>query len=373
MTPQIAQRALEPASVRRRPSLRVAVFSYGLPRVGEKRGGGDRVAHDLADGLGRLGHQVTVWSYDPRPEGAAYEVRPLPWDRFCSSWFGRRVTLGYLGNLVAVVPDYSGFDAIITMGDSLLLPFKGKPVVRVMLGSALGEALSATSPWRFVMQVGVYAQELLTALTQRHTVGISRNTRRYNPFVRKVIPIGVDLTDFTPDPAAKTAHPSILFVGALSGRKRGALLLDWFRDEIRPRFPAARLEMVSPPGPAVEGVTYHTGISTEELAALYRSAWVYASPSSYEGFGLPYLEAMASGTPVVASPNPGSLEVMAGGDLGRVVSDDEFAGALAELLASAELRAKLAEAGLAGSARYSLDKTVRAYEDLLYSIVGRAQ
>ncbi len=46
-----------------------------------------------------------------------------------------------------------------------------------------------------------------------------------------------------------------------------------------------------------KGVTYVTGVPDTQLADLYRRAWVCASPSTYEGFGLPYLEAMACGTP----------------------------------------------------------------------------
>ena len=45
--------------------------------------------------------------------------------------------MGYLGNLLALLPDYRDFDAVIAHGDSLLLGFLGKPVLRVMHGSAL--------------------------------------------------------------------------------------------------------------------------------------------------------------------------------------------------------------------------------------------
>ena len=61
---------------------------------------------------------------------------------------------------------------ILTVGDSLLMPLLGKPLVRVMAGSALGEALSAKSPLRFLHQLGVYAQELASAATQRNCVGV---------------------------------------------------------------------------------------------------------------------------------------------------------------------------------------------------------
>lgn len=350
--------------------MKIAVFSYGLPVVGEKRGGIERVAHELSQALARRGHAVTVWTHDPRPEGAAYEVRPLPWKRFVGSWAGRRVTMGYLGNVLALLPRYREAEAVVAIGDSLLLPLLGKPLVRVMAGSALGEALSARTPWRFAMQAGVYAQELLTAVAQPGCVGISRNTRRYNPFVRRVIPLGVDTETFFPAPAGKTEAPSILFVGALEGRKRGGRLLEWFAESVRPRHPSASLMMVSALGPQMPGVTYHTGVGDRELAALYRRAWVYASPSSYEGFGLPYLEAMASGTPVVATPNPGSREVLGGGRYGRLVADEDFGPALAGLLGDEAARRELAARGLERARAFSIEAMVDGYEELLGELCG---
>jgi glycosyltransferase involved in cell wall biosynthesis len=187
--------------------MRLAVFSYGLPVPGEKRGGIERAAHSLAQGLAERGHGVVVFSHDPRPGGAAYDVRELPWQGFIKTWLGRRVTMGYLGNVMALLPDYREFDAIIAHGDSVLLPLTGKPIVRVMHGSAWGEAASATSLGRSLLQYGVYAQELLTALVESGTVAVSENTRYANPFIRHVIPNGVDTRLFQPLPREKTTEP----------------------------------------------------------------------------------------------------------------------------------------------------------------------
>ena len=350
--------------------LRIAMFSSGLPVAGQKRGGVDRIAHDLADGLARRGHAVTVWSFDPQPQDAAYDVRPLPGRRFANARGGRSLTSGYLGNLLALAPGYRDVDAIVAMGDSLFLPLAGKPLVRVMHGSALGEALSSRTPWRFVHQLGVYVQELVTGITQPGCVGVSESTRRYNPFVRRVIPNGVDTSVFRHEPVGKTREPSILFVGSLDGRKRGNLLLEWFERDVRSRLPTATLAMVSQSGPRAPGVTYHTGIDTEELAAMYRRAWVYATPSTYEGFGLPYLEAMASGTPVIATPNPGSREVLDGGRFGLLVEDAEFGRTLANLLEDADTRHNLARVGIERAQALSASVMVRRYEQLLYELCG---
>jgi glycosyltransferase involved in cell wall biosynthesis len=165
----------------------------------------------------------------------------------------------------------------------------------------------------------------------------------------------------------------VLFVGALTGRKRGMWMLQQFAALVRPRCPEAELHMVSEPGPAAAGVVYHTGISDDELAALYRRAWVFASPSLYEGFGLPYLEAMASGTPVVAVPNAGSREVLAAGAYGRLATDRDFGAAICELLLDPSARERAARAGLERAAELSLERTLDAYESLLQSMVMRGR
>jgi glycosyltransferase involved in cell wall biosynthesis len=344
------------------------MLSYGLPLPGEKRGGIERSAHTLAEGLARRDHDVVVFSHDPRPARASYRVRELPWKAFVETWAGRRVTMGYLGNVLMLLPDYHEFDVIITHGDSLLAPLIGKPVLRVLHGSALGEARSATSIGRCVLQVGVYVQELVTALTQRGVVAVSSNTTRDNPFVGRVIAHGVDERVFTPWPLSKTAHPSILFVGALDGRKRGRFLLDAFVHEIQPRHPSATLTLVGPPGPSHPGVTYLTGVDDEQLAGLYRQAWIYASPSTYEGFGLPYLEAMACGTPVVATENPGSVEVLEDGTYGLMPSDADFANAVVALLDDPLRREALVTAGFRRAREFSLRRMIDAYEDVLFEL-----
>lgn len=344
--------------------MRIAIFSYGLPVEGQKRGGIERVAHVLSQGLAQRGHLVSVFSHDRRPEGATYAVRELPWKRFVDTWLGRRATMGYLGNVLALLPDYRQCDVVISFGDSLLLPLTNRPVLRVMLGSALGEARSAHSLGRFVLQSGIYLQELATALVQT-TAGISENTRRDNPFIRHTIPLGVDSEVFSPTPQQKTALPSIIFVGTTQGRKRGRFLLEIFENVIRPAHPASTLTFVGPVDRPIPGVTYHTGVSDGQLASLYRGSWLYASPSTYEGFGLPYLEAMACGTAVVATPNPGSREVLVDGQYGKLADDAGFGAAILDLLNDAGGRRTLEAAGLRRAEQLSAATMIDRYEAVL--------
>jgi len=276
--------------------------------------------------------------------------------------------MGYLGHVLALGMRPERGSVILAHGDSLLLPLLGRPVIRIMHGSAWEEARHATSLLRFLHQAGVYGLELLTTLTQRRVVAVSRNTRRFHPFIRRVILNGVDLSRFHPDPARRAAQPTVLFVGALAGRKRGDLLVRWFREQVRPVLPTAELHVVGGSAVVVAGTNgefYHTGVPADKLADMYRAAWVYASPSSYEGFGLPYVEAMASGTPVLATPNPGSREVTDEGRYGCLAADAEFPGRLVQLLQNAEERRRWSELGLARSRDFHLATMVDAYEALL--------
>src|SRR5205814_1213559 len=121
---------------------------------------------------------------------------------------------------------------------------------------------------------------------------------------------------------AKSVQPSILFVGhRLNDRKRASLLLSTFQGAVRARLPQAELWMVLDDKITAPGVQSFSSLPLEHLADLYRQAWVFCLPSSYEGFGRPYVEAMASGTPVVATRNPGALEVLEGGRFGIVATD----------------------------------------------------
>jgi alpha-1,3-rhamnosyl/mannosyltransferase len=97
-----------------------------------------------------------------------------------------------------------------------------------------------------------------------------------------------------------------------------------------------------------------------ELPALYRHAAIFAFPSLYEGFGLPVLEAMACGVPVVCS-NASSLPEVAGDAAWLVdpLDTEGLAEALSRVLEDADLRQEMAIKGCAQATRFTWGRAAR--------------
>ena len=166
----------------------------------------------------------------------------------------------------------------------------------------------------------------------------------------------------------------ILAVGTLQPRKNLLRLLDAVR--IVGARKRIQLRVIGPPGHAAEEIRARMGgtdvellgyVPEDQLLQEYRAADVFVYPSIYEGFGLPVVEAMASGTPVVTTTG-GSLPEVAG-DAALIVDPydvDAIANAIARLIEDPSLRERLVERGLRRAAQYSwrsaADRLVSVYE-----------
>ena len=109
-----------------------------------------------------------------------------------------------------------------------------------------------------------------------------------------------------------------------------------------------------------KGVRWLGYVPQEELEALYAGAALFVYPSIYEGFGLPVLEAMARGVPVVTS-NTSSLREVGEGVALLVDPEDpmEMGRAIRRLMGDPEMRRELAEKGKERAAEYSWDRTIQ--------------
>jgi glycosyltransferase involved in cell wall biosynthesis len=137
-------------------------------------------------------------------------------------------------------------------------------------------------------------------------------------------------------PARDLGGPYLLTVATLERRKNLETLLKAMTS-IRASHPDLRLAVAGAPGwqgPSLdaEGVMPLGYVDDEELAALYRGAEAFVYPSRFEGFGMPIVEAMACGTPVVASAHP-SLDEASGEAAIRADPDD--AGAITSAIQQA--------------------------------------
>jgi len=194
-------------------------------------------------------------------------------------------------------------------------------------------------------------------------IGISFNTQRVLPFISAVIPVGVDLKKFSPDLSKKTPFPSVLSVGTLSGRKRGHHLIQIFKKHVVKKNSNAELWVVhkGPQQNNSKNIKFFEHVSEEKLVELYQQAWVYCSPSSYEGFGVPYIEAMACGTPVICTPNDGANELFRQHGNLLIYPIDKLGSHLSALLNDKIALTKMRETGINFVRRFDVQLVAKQY------------
>jgi glycosyltransferase involved in cell wall biosynthesis len=405
------------------PAMRVALLSYRSdPRVG----GQGIFTHHIARALAARGHAVSILSGPPYPEvPAGVTLVKLPsLDLFAQPLLGRyglrwrhlkswTDTAEYLFHVsgkfmepwsfcrraAAYLKAHGGaFDVVLdnqSLGYGLLEIARGLPLAAVIhhpIRRDLEMQLASEASWkRRVLARRWYGfLPMQEAVARRIDRVVTVSEVSANEIVDcmgvarariAVVPLGVDQTVFYPRP--RLAGPLRIMTTAssdvpLKGLRVlltafAGLLADW---------PEVRLVIVGRrrAGPTQDllealgigaSVEFVENLSSEAMAAEYARADICVVPSLYEGFGLPVVEAMASGTPVIATDGGALPEVV--GDAGVIVpagDAEALRGAIDALLREPARARALAVAGLARvQARYGWDRVGEAYEALLNEVI----
>ena len=340
----------------------------------------------LAGGLEALGHSV-------------HHVGPLP-DRVDT--FRRiryNLTLARTGDAELVDSDLIvGFDL-----DGFALRPRGSRYV-VCLKGVMADELRFERGWprlRFRLLSRLEAANARSAdvvmVTSEYSRGIAIEAYGLDPARVRIVPEGIDLARWsagaaatdepaapgpaledgsTRPPSADAAGPVILSVARQYRRKNTSALLRAM-PTILAAVPNARLRIVGggPELPRLEHERLALGLAgsvvitgevpdTDAVRDEYRAADVFCLPSLQEGFGIAFLEAMASGLPIVACRSAAVPEVIPDGEAGLLVPPDDpkaLARALIRLLKDPPLRRRMGEAGGRRARQHAWEEVARRF------------
>lgn len=206
--------------------------------------------------------------------------------------------------------------------------------------------------------------------TARRIAAVSRTTadevaRRFAISRRKIEIVPNGVSEFF-RPLGEPREDFILYVGTREPRKGIGDLVSAWKTLPAPR---PRLVLAGSSGwkvGEIEGAELLGYVTRKRLRELYSRCAVFVYPSRYEGFGLPPLEAMACGAPVIAAHSGAIPEVL--GEAALLVppgNPDALAVALRRVLGNQSLRSEISEAGRARAAAFTWDRSAALFGELL--------
>lgn len=371
-------------------------YCIDLSAAAHERAGLGRYAASLAEALLALGVPLSAFVNDPRESRLRAPLSDLPTltARLPRKPWRLRAALSYFGGpsmdrafegvglfhaTEHLLPKLSRARSVFTLHDTayLLFPQHHLPRNRMYLRAMMPRFLARAD----------------------RIIAVSENTRRdalrfygLAPGKIEVIPEGVDAR-FGPDVDAASVSDVrrryrlpdrfVLSLGTIEPRKNLPTLLEayaalqpshtdvglviaggrgWMHENFFDRLRSLGLERVVV-------VTGH--VPDDDVPALLNAAEVFAFPSEFEGFGLPPLEAMACGVPVVCSNAASLPEVI--GDAGLLLPPRDVGAwvkALGAMLGGPDLRAELRTKGLARARRFSWDAAARKTLEVYRSVAA---
>ncbi|MSO44084.1 MAG: glycosyltransferase family 1 protein [Thermoleophilia bacterium] len=264
-------------------------------------------------------------------------------------------------------------------------PVRGRTPITVMIQDLAYERMPESYPAPFRMWASLLGRRtarratLVMATTRAGLHDVQEIYRVPSDRIR-VVPLGADADGQPDDPPAR--EPFILAVGEFEPRKRVLDLMTGHGQYVTTapsHPPVCRLVVAGGGGSQEDEARGRCGpncdlvgfVSDDALADLYRRATLFVSLSAYEGFGLPIVEAMAHGCPVLVANNSSQAEVA--GDGAFLIDDpspEGLAAALTDVLSDRAELARRGEAARARAAELTWDMTARRTADVWREALG---
>lgn len=280
-------------------------------------------------------------------------------------------------------PVFAGVPFVITLHDVIHL---SDPSLRRSYKSRL-------YAWPMLRIVTRRAQHVITVseysrkqIINRLRVPPAKVTAIHNGVNRNLTPLDAQQARKAVAATVKSNDPYVLYVGSLKTYKNVSVLLKAFAQHCRGARTNHRLLIVGDGSKKTEALMREAavlgiasrimivhGVEQSLLCAMYSAAEVFVMPSTMEGFGLPVIEAMACGTPVISSDATCLPEV--GADAAVYFdprSAEQLERHLAAMLASSEMRQRFREKGLQRARQFTWQDSVKKHMDV-YREVLRAK
>jgi GT2 family glycosyltransferase len=308
--------------------------------------GGHRDIFEHLNRLAARGHDVSLYSLGREPE-----------------WFD-------LGVPTRMFPDYEALVDALAPLDAIKVATWWKTARPVWLASVLHG-----TPVYFVQDIeasyypddeGMRLRVLASYQTEFRYLTIStwiRDRLQELGVEAQLVSPGVDLATFHPRGGVARREDMLLAAGRSHPLKNLPLTLAAWHALGEPR-PELRLFGAEPELASKPGIVFERTPSDDRLAELFCEAGVFVQTSTHEGFCLPILEAMASGTPVVCTDADGNRDFCVDGENCLMVADraEDVAAAVARVLADQALGKRLAAAGIRTAGEYSWESRIDALE-----------